>query len=295
MVIFLLLTPYGFSISKGTASPDNTNGSAKNYVAWAWKAGGSGGGLSFWKDGTGYSTASAAGLTAGTITPTGASVNTKSGFSIITFNESSSSPTTLSHGLNSSPAFMIWKQRNGAGNWIVYHQSLGNTQYLTLQTTNTATTSSAIWNNTTPTSSVITFGSNFVGGASTNDVLYCWAEIPGFSKFGSYTGNGSADGPVVITGFKPAFIMIRGSSFISNWFIQDNRRNGYNPNSGVALRPNLTNQEDGTTTYDIDILSNGFKLRSSAGDSNTSTATFIYAAFAETPSINLYGAQANAR
>ena len=207
---------------------------------------------------------------------------------------------TVAHGLNKAPSLIITKSRNNSGadtgDWAIQHSALTSGSYILRFDTTAQSDKSGNGTLSSPTSSVFytnyTVGLNVTGN---NYVAYCWAEIPGLSKFGSYTGNGSADGPVVITGFKPAFIMIKGSSFISNWFIQDNRRNGYNPNSGVALRPNLTNQEDGTTTYDIDILSNGFKLRSSAGDSNTSTATFIYAAFAEAPSINLYGAQANAR
>ena len=204
-----------------------------------------------------------------------------------------------------TPSLVIGKNRGATGSWFVQHTSGGTTRGGYLHTTDSfvnfggAVDATLTWNNTAADSSVfylgVSSGVYYLNTTSNTYVAYCWAEIPGFSKFGSYTGNGSADGPVVITGFKPAFIMIKGSSFISNWFIQDNRRNGYNPNSGVALRPNLTNQEDGTTTYDIDILSNGFKLRSSAGDSNTSTATFIYCAWAETPNINLYGAQANAR
>jgi hypothetical protein len=115
--------------------------------------------------------------------------------------------------------------------------------------------------------------------------MYSFAPVAGYSAFGSYVGTGTSDNsaPFVYTGFKPAFILIKGSSFVSNWFIQDNERDGYNVNDGVALRPNLSSAEDGTATYNLDILSNGFKLRTSAGDANTNGATFVWAAFASHP------------
>jgi hypothetical protein len=255
----------GFSTTNGTGDVwVNQNGGT--YVAWQWQAG----------------QGSSGSNTNGSITST-VSVNASAGFSVVTY-AGTGAAATVGHGLGVSPSLIIVKNRTNAFSWSVYSASLGNTQYLFLNSTNAAASDVGQWNNTTPTSSVFSIGtSNNTGASATNYVAYCWTPIAGFSAFGSYTGNGSADGTFVYTGFRPKFILIKGSSFVSNWFIEDSARNGYNVNNGVALRPNLSNAEDGTTNYNIDILSNGFKLRSSAADSNTSGATFIYAAFAENP------------
>jgi hypothetical protein len=262
----------GFSTTNGSTTPVWVNASGGTYVAWQWQAG----------------QGSSSSNTNGSITST-VSVNASAGFSVVTYTGNGTSGATVGHGLGVTPTFIIVKTRSvGSQDWRVYTATIGNTGVLDLNTTNAAVTGqSGFWNNTSPTSSVFSLG----GAASTNGsgttyVAYCWTPIAGFSAFGSYTGNGSADGTFVYTGFRPKWVMVKGSSFVSNWFIEDSARNGYNVNDGVALRPNLSNAEDGTTTYNIDILSNGFKLRSSAGDSNTSGATFIYAAFAENPTKN---------
>jgi hypothetical protein len=255
----------GFTVGTDT----NYNNLAATYVAWQWQAG----------------QGSSSSNTNGTITST-VSVNASAGFSVVTYTGTGVA-ATVGHGLGVAPTFIIVKNRTNAFSWSVYLASLGNTQYLFLNSSNATASDVGQWNNTTPTSSVFSIGtSNNTGASATNYVAYCWTPIAGFSAFGSYTGNGSADGPFVYTGFRPKFVLIKGSSFASNWFIEDSARNGYNVNDGVALRPNLSGAEDGTTTYNIDILSNGFKLRSAAGDSNTSGATFIYAAFAENPTKN---------
>ena len=234
----------GFSI--GTAGNFNANGDT--YVGWQWKEGAT------------------------------------QGFDIVTYTGNGTN-RTIAHSLGVAPSMMIVKRRTTAGgDWDVYHSATGATKRLFLNTTAASQTTSVAWNDTAPTSSVFTVGT----GANVNQngdtyVAYLWSEVAGFSKFGSYTGNGSSDGPFVFCGFRPRFVMIKGSSFTSNWFIQDGARNGYNVNTGVALRPNLSNAEDGTTFYDMDLLSNGFKLRTSTGDSNSSGATFIFAAFAENP------------
>jgi len=249
----------GFSV--GTLVDINASGNA--IVAWQWNAGGS------------------------TVTNTSGSIsaqvraNTTAGFSVVTFTAQASGTGTFGHGLGVAPSMVIVKQRASSGSWGVYHISVGNGSRLLLDSTAASVVASSYWNNTSPTSTVVTIGSGFATAGTM--VAYCFAPVAGYSAFGSYTGNGSADGPFVYTGFRPRFILIKGSSFVSNWFIQDSSRNGYNVNSGVALRPNLSNVEDGTTTYNLDILSNGFKLRSSATDSNTNGATFIWAAFAENP------------
>jgi len=259
-----------FNTNGFTVGTDTTyNSLADTYVGWQWQAG----------------QGSSSSNTNGSITST-VSVNASAGFSIATFTGTGANGT-VGHGLGVAPSMYIVKSRSAVGDWWVYHVSLGAGKAIFLSLTDAAASSTGYWNNTAPTSSVFSVGT--AGGLNVNgvtQVAYCWAAIAGFSAFGSYTGNGSTDGPFVYTGFRPKFILIKGSSFVSNWFIEDSARNGYNVNDGVALRPNLSNAEDGTTTYNLDILSNGFKLRSSAGDSNTNGATFVYAAFAENPTKN---------
>lgn len=294
--------PYGFSLGSGFTVVNVNNSSPNYYVAWAWKAGGSGGGYSFWKDDIGYSTASAAGLTAGTITPTGASVNTKSGFSIITFTaDSGTNIFSVPHGLQSTPKFVIVKSRdNGVAPWYVYHSSLATDNYLRLNGTNAAASDGANqWGNGM-TSSVIGLRAGYTTVASTATVAYAWAEIPGFSKFGSYTGNGSTDGPIVVTGFRPKWILVKhytgslSDSSNSWWEIYDTTRDPYNPVQYRLQAQRNTSEFSGTAL--IDVLSNGFKIRVAPADTNNASgASYIYAAFAETPSFNLYGGQSNAR
>jgi hypothetical protein len=269
-----------------------------SFVAWSWKAGGNSNTYNI--NDVGYATASAAGLTAGSITPTGASVNTKSGFSIVTFTAQSSGNATISHGLGNEPYMIIIKSRDQTYNWCVYHKSLtSNAYFLNLNTTAAQSNASNVWNNTTPTSSVFSLGSGYAGSGAT--VAYLWAEIPGFSKFGTYTGNGSTDGPMVITGFRPKYVMVKGTTTSSNWNIYDSARNTYNITDNT-LRANVSNAElsssgQGSYALIFDFLSNGFKLRygNSLHDTNQTNEVYIYAAFAETPTQNLYGAQSNAR
>jgi hypothetical protein len=280
----------GFTVNGSTYA--GTNGNGATFVAWAWKAGGNSNTYNI--DGNGYSTASAAGLTSGSITPTGASVNTKSGFSIISFTAQASGSASIPHGLGNTPAFIIVKSRAQTYSWIVYHKNLtSNAYYLILNSTAAQDNTSNAWNSTSPTSSVFTLGSTYAGGGNT--VAYLWAEIPGFSKFGSYTGNGNADGPVIITGFRPRWLLIKQSSASGeNWRLFDTERDKYNPTQNRLL-PNSSAVEAVGVSNELDTLSNGFKLRSTDGASNGSGATYIYAAFAESPTFNLYGAQANAR
>lgn len=276
-------------------SDDKANGASPlTYVAWAWKAGGNSNTYNI--DGVGYATTTAAGLTAGTITPTGASVNTKSGFSIVSFtSDSSTNIFSVPHGLSNTPKFVIVKSRdNGVAPWYVYHSSLATDNYLRLNGTNaTASDGANQWGNGM-TSSVIGLRAGYTTVASTNTIAYCWAEIPGFSKFGSYASNNSTDGPFVWLGMRPRWIMIKNISVTDDWIIYDSTRGAYNLNQ-TYLFPNTAGVEGSLSTIGLDILSNGFKLRSNDSHLNSSTNTYIYAAFAETPNINLYGAQANAR
>jgi hypothetical protein len=305
-------TSTGFSLGTGTG----VNAvSPATYVAWTWKAGGNSN--TFNIDDVGYATASAAGLTAGTITPTGASVNTKSGFSIINFSsQSSDGDYSVSHGLNNIPKFIIMKSRTrNGGPWWVYHSSATTAVdlYLQLSTTdevkdNIDAGGGNIWGSGLPTSTTFGFSTG-AGRAHTQNetvIAYCWAEIPGFSKFGSYVGTNTTDNAFVHLGFKPAFLMIKnitsGGSNLYHWCIYDNERSTYNP-SGNLLWASSSVEENNTGLSpkdspagdgNIDFLSNGFKVRSS-GSAMGGPDTYIYAAFAEAPTFNLYGAQSNAR
>ncbi len=237
------------------------NGSGESIVNWAWKAGGAG-----------------VTNTAGSITST-VSANTTSGFSVVTFTAQASGTGTIGHGLGVAPAMIITKQRATAGtSWTTYHASVGNTAYLVLNTTAASATLSTAWNNTSPTSSVFSLGSAFAGASTM--VAYCFAPIAGFSAFGSYTGNGSTDGPFVYTGFRPRWILIKENAD-RNWQLIDSARLGYNGATN-PLSPNTSGAEPGAAER-VDFLSNGFKPRTSAADFNTSSGTYIYACFAENP------------
>jgi len=239
----------------------NTNGTTN--VAWNWKANGAG-----------------SSNTAGSITST-VSANTTSGFSIVTWTGTGSA-ATVGHGLGVAPSMIIVKVRNKSGdNWGVYHSSIGNTGGLLLNLTNATGTNIGYWNNTSPTSSVFSVGSFF--NTAFDYVAYCFAPVADYSAFGSYTGNGSTDGPFVYTNFRPEFVMIKCSSAGSTfWVIQDGARSPSNA-APQRLFPNASDAEVATSVGDIDILSNGFKIRNTSGSWNTSAATYIYAAFAESP------------
>jgi hypothetical protein len=252
----------GFTV--GALAKMNTNTST--YVGWQWKGGNSSG----------------VSNTDGSITTT-ISASATAGFSVIKFTGTQAN-ATIGHGLGVAPKMVIVKTYGGGTRgWRVYHASVGNTKYLILNDTSAETTDSTAWNNTTPTSTVISLGAN---GETNNGgslmIAYAWAEIAGFSRFGSYTGNGSADGPFVYLGFRPKFILIKSSSAsATNWSIRDTTRDSYNV-SANELNPNLSDAE-GTTPSTIDVLSNGFKFRGTSAGGNGSGTTYIYAAFAESP------------
>jgi hypothetical protein len=280
------------------ASDSFTNENNQDMVAWSWKAGGNSN--TFNVDDVGYATASAAGLTAGTITPSGASVNTKSGFSIIKYSHTINSPQAIAHGLTKAPEFIIAKFLDGTANWNVYHASGSGagggpqTGRLILNSTNAYSDEVDVWNDTAPTNQVWTVGGSTWQGSG-NHITYLWHSVPGFSKFGSYTHNNSADGPFIELGFKPALILIKKYNVTGrSWVFIDSERDKFNV-AKYNLWPNLTNGD--ATTYDVlDILSNGFKVRTNTnGWVGESTDQYIYAAWAEAPTFNLYGGQSNAR
>jgi hypothetical protein len=236
----------------------------KTFVAWTWKANGTPSVIN----------------TSGSI-PSTISANTTAGFSIVTYTGVGSTGT-IGHGLGIAPKFIITKYRNAVNAWLCYHSSLGAGNRIYLNQTDAAGASATVWNNTSPTSSVFSVGDANTNASGGTFVAYCWAEIPGFSKFGSYTGNGSADGPFVYLGFRPRYVMIKSSSLAgSDWAIWDTSRDPYNI-VNRQLVANGTNT-DTAATADADILSNGFKPRRSATNFNSSGATYIYMAFAENP------------
>ncbi len=244
----------------------DVNGSGKTYVAWNWKAGGT-----------------AVSNTDGTITSS-VSANTDAGFSIVSYTGTDSATETIGHGLGAVPAMLIIKSRDSSLNWAVYHKGSDATApedyLLRLNTIDARADVTSAWNDTAPTSSVFTVGTSSLVNNTDDFIAYCFAEIEGYSKFGSYIGNGSTDGTFVYTGFRPAFVLVKDTG-AADWDIQDTTRSPFNP-SVVRLWANLSSAEV-TSTYDIDFLSNGFKLRSTNPDTNSNGDTKIYMAFAENP------------
>ena len=264
----------GFSLNTDT----DGNGSGRTYVAWQWKA-----------NGGSVTTVGESGSNPGFTRQT----NTDAGFSIIAYTGTGSNGT-IAHGLPSTPEMIIFKRRNADQVWATWHQGIGDDYKLVLNSTDAKDADGAFMNSTLPTSSNIT-----VGGASVNTnadggtyICYAFSPIQGYSKFDKYVGNGVADGSFVYTGFKPAFVIVKRSDSANNWIITDNARgmNGANP----RLYADLADAEGSAADY-IDHLSNGFKIRTSAGSMNTSGGTYIYMAFAENPFVTSTGIPTTAR
>ena len=248
----------GFSVGNNSG----TNQSGQDYVSWNWKANGQG-----------------SSNTAGSINTTYTSANTTAGFSIMQYTGNGVAGATIGHGLGAVPKMLIVKQTNSSNNWKVYHVSMGNNNIMNLNDNSAEAGNTAFWNDTTPTSTLITLGTNgAINGSGNTYIMYAFAEKTGYSKFNSYVGNGNANGPFIYTGFKPAFIILKVSSDINDWTMFDNKRPGYNVNN-QALLPNLSNSE--STDHAIDILSNGFKIKDNDGTVNPNGQTMIYMAFGQ--------------
>jgi len=248
----------GFTV--GTNS--NINGSSNTNVSWNWLA----------ANGT---ASNSDGGTSSTV-----SVNTTAGLSIVGW-AGAGSATTVGHGLGVAPKVVLVKNRSEVYGWQMYHESLGNGKYVSINSSDAAATSSQSWNDTSPTSSVFSVGASDSNNKSGNNIIaYCFAEKQGYSKLGQYEGNANADGTFVYTGFKPAVVIVKNIDAAENWIIFDNKRPGYNLTDAL-LKPNLNNAES-TSGVKFDLLSNGFKARVSDAEGNSS-ATFIYLAFAENP------------
>jgi len=264
----------GYSVGTNTL-----NKSSNNIVAWNWKAG------------------TTSSISGGSTTPSGVSINTSSGFGIYKYGGTGSAGATIAHGLGVAPKMIIIKRLDNANDWLVGHEGLDATnpwhKYIYLNQTSAVADATNIWNDTAPTSTLITLGAHgLVNGDTENYIMYAFTEKTGYSKFGSYTGNGNANGAFVYTGFKPAFVIIKGAvsgdgNAAQNWELYDNKRIGHNPNN-YTLFPNTTAVDsDGDR---IDLLSNGFKIRINSDGVNDNNSTYIYMAFAEEPLVANVGA-----
>ena len=258
----------GFSLAAGDDSTFQWgNQSSATYAAWCWDGG-----------------TSTVTNTAGSITSS-VRANTSSGFSVVSFTGTGAN-ATIGHGglVNLANGMIIVKNRSSATNWRVYHSALGNTKAIFLSTTGTPDTSSAYWNNTSPTSTVFSAGSDDgINGNGNAMVAYCFAPVSGYSSFGSYVGTGTGDGPFVFCNFRPRWIMVKSSDWAGgNWTIIDAARDTYNVTTKVLQAENSAAEQNYSQGV-FDILSNGFKVKYQFDSTNRSSTTFIYAAFAESP------------
>lgn len=260
-------TSTGFTFTKGSDSAgyDYWNESPDKYVAWTWKA--NGGTTSSNSDGSITSTVQA---------------NTTAGFSIVSFTGTGANGT-VGHGLGAVPKMIIQKNRSISAAWSVWHGSFTGAQVIYLNETGAVGSNTSSWNSTVPTASVFSVGTgSYPNGSGNTQIYYVFAEKKGFSKFGNYTGNGSAGNPPYIyTGFKPAFVMVKNTSQADGWFMHDNKRDGYNDDNEYIFA-NLSNAE-GSNVNRIRFFSNGFSVPTADKSHNVDGNGYIYMAFAENP------------
>jgi len=257
-----------------TGADDQTNGSSETYVSWNWLAGGT-----------------AVSNTDGDMTSS-VSANTTSGFSIATYTGDGVNGSTFGHGLGVAPKVVIIKCRSlGTEDWHFWYN---NSTRLNLNNANIGSAISPISTSSTLVTTPSSTNDSWNGSGQTY-VSYCFAEKKGFSKFGTYTGTGTTDAPFIYTGFKPAYIVIKSSTYGGNWLCFDNKRDSYNENSGNPLNINEANPEGADPAYQIDFLSNGFKLRNANGNINNPGETMVYMCFAETPLVGTNNTPTTAR
>ena len=252
----------GFSVGTDNA----WNGNSNTYCMWNWKAG------------------TTSGLSGGTITPSAYSISTTSKFGIYKYTGNGSGSQTIAHGLGGTPTCVMFKQTSGAEQWRVHFTKAPN-PYTTMFFLNGNAAASSQNNGLSAVSSTtITFGND--GAYNLNGqtyICYVFCDVPGFSKMGIYTGNGSADGSFIYTGFKPALLIRKRTDAINDWYINDNKRAGYNPQNNY-LFPNTTQAESALQRFDF--LSNGFKIRTTDAGDNANGGTYVYMAFAEEPLVS---------
>ena len=254
--------PDGFTLGMDDGGYRVNSSTGDDIVAWSWDMGGT-----------------TASNTNGSITSS-VRANTAYGQSIITHTGSGTNGDTIGHGLSQAPDFIINKRRSLAGGWFTQHVTLGPTKYLRLEDTLASTSNANLWFNTAPTSSVISIGGS-CNTVSATFVTYAFHSVTGYSKFGSYSGNGSTTGPVVTLGFSPAFVIIKRSDAVEQWRIFDNTRNPTNPVTRT-LNANESNAESDNANNTLNFTSTGFQLTATNGGTNASGGTYIYAAFADT-------------
>jgi hypothetical protein len=262
----------GFTATAGSDSGADKYGywneSGKTYASWNWKAG---------------TTSGIATNGSTTITPSSYSFNQTSGFSILAYTGNVTSGAKLAHGLGVTPDMVIIKNYNsGSEGWSVYHTGLGNTHYIKLNTTAAKVDNVNRWNDTDPDSINITLGDDPSVNGSTTMVAYCFADVKGYSKFGSYEGNGNVDGSFVYTGFRPAWTMVKSIDSADSWQIKNVKSNPYNvADKYLMANQNVAEVTEASASGWMDILSNGFKPRASNAQVN-GNHTYIYAAFGQT-------------
>ena len=261
----------GFSVGANNRVNQNSN----NIVSWNWLAGGS-----------------ASTNENGSITSS-VSANQDVGFSIVSYTGNATDDATVGHGLSSAPQMVITKSRGDAGAWQVLtniYPSYSEGDYIALNTTGAKANSANV--SFVPTSTTWQMKSGQAGNTSSTKIAYCFHSVQGYSKFGNYTGNGNVNGTFVYTGFKPAWVIVKKTSATNNWVMMDNKRDPFNMMTKYLLANDNTAEGTG---LNFDFLSNGFKLKSASGGTNTSGATYIYMAFAENPLVTSTGVPTTAR
>ena len=252
----------GFTL--GSHGLGNTSGGT--FVGWAWDAG----------------TAAATPSDSYDITPDAQWVNATAGFSITKYTGNATN-STVPHGLGAAPDFMIHRMYSENADWQVWHSYFSGTQFMQFNDA-AITTQADMWNSTVPNNNVFYLGTgNGTNKSGADIMMYCWTAIPGYSAFGTFLGNGDANGPVVYTGFKPKYLMIRNTGSSSRWIILDTERHPYNGVNNGAVWAERNDAESVDTENNVDYLSNGFKMRCTNGNANGSGSTYIWAAWAEYP------------